>query len=199
MDVSVMQKALGKKWDNLGGSIKKHYDLTPGTEGEVTVAGTMDEVTHSIWAKPIIIIGQLFGALVPYKGTNVPVIAKNWTQSNNSKALFWYRTFTFPGKQPYIFESRMEHYKEDEIVEFVRFNLGVRMQVSEKDGSLIYKNVDYIWKLGKLTIHVPNWLTLGDADIIETPVSDTQFIMDFTMRHPMFGLMFRYRGSFTID
>jgi len=93
----------------------------------------------------------------------------------------------------------MEHYKDDEIVEYVRFNLGVRMRLSVKDGSLVYKNVDYIWKLGKLTIHVPNWLTLGDADIIETPISETQFKMDFTMRHPLFGLMFRYCGKFTID
>ena len=93
----------------------------------------------------------------------------------------------------------MEHFKDNEIVEFVRFNLGVRMQLSEKDGSLVYKNVDYIWKLGKLSIHVPNWLTLGYANIIETPISENQFKMDFTMIHPIFGLMFRYRGSFTID
>ena len=199
MNVSVMQRALGEQRDKLGDSVKRHYDLTPGSDGQVTVVGTMDEVTHSLWAKPFILIGQLFGALVPYRGQNVPVVAKNWTKQNNAKALFWHRTFSFQGKQPYIFESRMEHYKDDEIVEYVRFNLGVRMRLSEKDGSLVYKNVDYIWKLGKLTIHIPNWLTLGNADIIETPVSDTQFKMDFTMKHPLFGLMFRYRGSFTIE
>jgi hypothetical protein len=198
MNVSVMQKALGKQWDNLGSSVKKHYDLTPGNDGQITVEGIMDEVTHSLWAKPFIVIGQLFGALVPYRGQNVPVIAKNWTDSNNSQALFWHRTFSFIGKQPYIFESRMEHYKDDEIVEYVRFNLGVRMRLSVKDGSLVYKNVDYIWKLGKLTIHIPNWLTLGSADIIETPISDSLFKMDFTMKHPLFGLMFCYCGEFEI-
>ena len=199
MNVSVIQKALGEQWDNLGDSVKRHYDLAPGSDSQVTVVGTMDEVTHSLWAKPFILIAQLFGALVPYQGRNVPVTAKNWTQPDNLRALFWHRTFSFQGKQPYIFKSRMEHYQGDEIVEYVRFNFGVRMRLSEKDGSLVYKNMDYIWKLGKLTIHIPNWLTLGNADIIETPVSDTQFKMDFTMKHPLFGLMFRYRGSFSIE
>lgn len=198
MNMSVMQKALGERWEKLGYCVKKHYDLTPGTEGRVIVSGTMEEVTHSMWAKPFIVIGQLFGALVPHKGNNVPVIVTNWTETSNSKALFWHRTFSFPGKQPYIFQSRMEHYEDNEIVEYVRLNLGVRMRLSEKNGSLVYKNVDYIWKLGKLAIHIPNWLTLGDAYIIETPVSDTQFKMDFTMKHPLLGLMFRYCGAFTI-
>lgn len=193
-----MRLALGDQWDNLGTSIKMHYDLTPGLERHLTMDGIMEEVFHSFWAKPFIIIGQLFNALIPYRGINVPVVVKNWTDVKHPSGLFWHRTFSFPGKHPYVFQSRMEHYIDNEIVEFVRFNLGVRMRLSEQDGGLIYRNVDYIWKLGKYTIHVPNWLTLGNAYIIETPISDTQFKMDFTITHPLFGLMFRYRGLFKI-
>lgn len=92
----------------------------------------------------------------------------------------------------------MEFYKDNQIIEYVRFNIGTRMRLFEENGALVYKNRDYVWKLGKFMIPIPSWLFVGDATIQERSISPTAIEMDFIMRHPWFGMMFRYRGHFEV-
>ncbi len=192
----VIKKALGDNWEKLANVIKRHYDITPGKSSNMLINGVMDEVYHSSIAKLFILPGRIFGALVPYKGNNIPTEVRNWTTSDNNKAMFWYRTLTFPGKPPVIFESRMEHIKDDEIIEYVRYGMGIRMKVSVKDSALIFNSIGYVWKLGRIKIPIPTWAILGNAAIIEKAISDDQFFIDFQIIHPLFGRTFAYSGVY---
>ncbi|NOY73487.1 MAG: DUF4166 domain-containing protein, partial [Gammaproteobacteria bacterium] len=192
----VIKKALGENWEKLADIIKQHYDITPGKPSNMLIKGVMDEVYHSAIAKLFILPGRIFGALVPYKGKNIPTEVRNWTTSDNHKAMFWHRTLAFPGKPPVIFESRMEHIKDDEIIEYVRYGMGIRMRISVKDSALIFNSIGYVWQLGKIKIPIPTWAILGNAEIIEKAISDDQFFIDFQIIHPLFGRTFAYSGVY---
>jgi len=194
----VIKKALGENWDKLADVIKRHYDITPGQSSNMTIKGIMDEVYHSSIAKLFILPGRIFGALVPYKGKNIPTEVHNWTTIDNNEAMFWHRTLTFPGKSPAIFKSRMEHIKNDEIIEYVRYGMGIRMKMSVENGALIFKSIGYVWKLAGMEIPIPNWAILGDAEIIEKAISDDEFFIDFKIIHPLFGRTFAYSGVYAI-
>jgi len=194
----VIKKALGENWDKLADVIKRHYDITPGQSSNMTIKGIMDEVYHSSIAKLFILPGRIFGALVPYKGKNIPTEVHNWTTIDNNEAMFWHRTLTFPGKSPAIFKSRMEHIKDDEIIEYVRYGMGIRMKMSVENGALIFKSIGYVWKLAGMEIPIPNWAILGDAEIIEKAISDDEFFIDFKIIHPLFGRTFAYSGVYAI-
>jgi len=194
----VIKKALGENWDNLADVVKRHYDITPGQSSNMTIKGIMDEVYHSSIAKLFILPGRIFGALVPYKGKNIPTEVHNWTTVDNDDAMFWHRTLTFPGKPPAIFKSRMEHIKDDEIIEYVRYGMGIRMKMSVENGALIFKSIGYVWKLAGMEIPIPNWAILGDAEIIEKAISDDEFFIDFKIIHPLFGRTFAYSGVYAI-
>ncbi|MCF6257608.1 MAG: DUF4166 domain-containing protein [Gammaproteobacteria bacterium] len=193
----VIKKALGENWEKLADIIKQHYDITPGKPSNMLIKGVMDEVYHSAIAKLFILPGRIFGALVPYKGKNIPTEVRNWTTSDNRKAMFWHRTLAFPGKPPVIFESRMEHIKDDEIIEYVRYGMGIRMRISVKDSALIFNSIGYVWQLGKIKIPIPTWAILGNAEIIEKAISDDQFFIDFQITHPLFGRTFAYSGVYS--
>jgi len=192
----VIKKALGENWEKLAEIVKQHYDITPGKPSNMLIKGVMDEVYHSAIAKLFILPGRIFGALVPYKGNNIPTEVRNWTTSDNRKAMFWHRTLAFPGKPPVIFESRMEHIKDDEIIEYVRYGMGIRMRISVKDSALIFNSIGYVWQLGKIKIPIPTWAILGNAEIIEKAISDDQFFIDFQIIHPLFGRTFAYSGVY---
>lgn len=192
----VIKKALDENWEKLADIIKQHYDITPGKPSNMLIKGVMDEVYHSAIAKLFILPGRIFGALVPYKGKNIPTEVRNWTTSDNRKAMFWHRTLAFPGKPPVIFESRMEHIKDDEIIEYVRYGMGIRMRISVKDSALIFNSIGYVWQLGKIKIPIPTWAILGNAEIIEKAISDDQFFIDFQIIHPLFGRTFAYSGVY---
>lgn len=73
MNEPVLKRALGSVWDQLHPLVRRHYDVNPGTEQRVTLRGIMDEVHHSTAAKAFLLCERMFGALVPYRGRNVPV------------------------------------------------------------------------------------------------------------------------------
>ncbi|NOX93452.1 MAG: DUF4166 domain-containing protein [Gammaproteobacteria bacterium] len=195
----VIKKALGNNWDELANIVKQHYDITPGEPSNMIIKGVMDEVYHSVIAKLFILPGRIFGALVPYKGKKIPTEVRNWTTTDNHEAMFWHRTLVFPNKPPVIFKSRMEHIEGDEIIEYVRYGMGIRMRMSVKESALIFKSIGYVWKLGGIKISIPTWAILGDAVIIEKSISDDQFFIDFHITHPLFGRTFAYSGIYSIE
>ena len=195
----VIKQALGDQWDDLAPIIKQHYDMTPGIHTQMVIKGSMDEVYHSTIAKLFLLPGRIFGALVPYKGKNISTEVKNWTTSENTAAMFWHRTLEFPNKPPVIFRSRMEHIQGDEIIEYVRFGMGIRMRMSVEDHALIFKSLGYVWKLGPVKIPIPTWAILGDAEIIEKAISDDRFYINFKMVHPLLGKTFSYSGIYKIQ
>jgi hypothetical protein len=197
-NVSIMKMALGDQWERLDGIVKKHYEMAPGRQANVTIHGRLDQVFHSYIAKLFLIPGRIFGALVPYQGKNIPTTVRNWTREGDSKAMFWHRVLQFPGKPQTEFKSRMEYAGGDEIIEFVKYGLGIRMRMSVKEGALVFTSAGYVWDMGAARVPIPSWVILGDAEIIEKGVSEKGFYIDFNMVHPIFGHTFGYSGMFTL-
>jgi hypothetical protein len=197
--LSIMQQALGEEWNQLDVIVRRHYQMAPGTCADMIIQGYMDRVHHSNIAKLFLLPGRIFGALVPYRGNNIPTEVKNWTKKENHKAMFWHRTLQFPNKPLTEFRSRMEYIGSNEIIEYVRFGLGIRMRMSVQDGALVFTSTGYVWDIGVVRIPIPTWAILGDATIIERATSDQEFYIDFTMVHPLFGETFGYSGSFAIQ
>lgn len=189
-----IRQALGPGWPSLGDVIRRHYDLPPGTDTRLEVEGIM-EVTVPPMGRLFVTAGRLFDALVPFGGANIPVTVRNWSQSG-SKAMFWHRTFRYPGKQPIVFHSRMAYAGGEEIVEYVKYGLGIRMRLSAEGETLRYESRGYQWDLGPLTLKIPDWLLLGKAVIREIPESAEAFRVEFTIDHPLWGRTFGYAGRF---
>jgi len=193
----VIRRALGERWQYLGGVVRRHFDITPGTGESMVMNGRMD-VHHSRLAYPFLLVGRAVGALVAKRGTNVPVNVRNWCKPD-SPAMHWHRTFRFPGNGSLVFTSRMEHLGGSHIIEYVGFGLGVRMRLCEEDGALVFTSLGYQWDLGRLRLPLPDWLFLGRAEIRETPLDDRRFRVTFSMRHPLLGETFGYKGEFSLE
>jgi hypothetical protein len=197
--VSIMKMALGENWELLDDIVKQHYEMAPGTTSSMTIHGSMDKVFHSNIAKLFLLPGRIFGALVPYRGSDISTEVKNWTRKDNTKAMFWHRTLQFPGKPLAEFSSRMEYSNGDEIIEYVKYGLGIRMRMSVDDGALVFRSAGYVWDIGLARIPIPTWAILGDSKITERAVSEDEFYIDFNMVHPLFGRTFGYSGNFFIQ
>jgi hypothetical protein len=196
-NIPVIRHALGSQWEKLHPTVRRHYNLSADDAAYLRLTGTMYEVDHAAIIKPFIWIAGLFGALVPYRGRDLPVEVINKVKQDGN-TLYWQRHFHFPGKGPYRFTSRMETLKNNEIVEYVRYKLGIRMAMSVQNGALCYRSRGYLWKLGPLNVYIPDWLLLGEATIMERGIDDKTVELDFVIRHPLFGQTFTYSGCFTL-
>ncbi|MDP9790969.1 DUF4166 domain-containing protein [Agrobacterium tumefaciens] len=193
----VFREVLGEDWHNLGETIRRHYFLRAFSDDYICVKGTMHEVWHSAVARLLIPLARIFGALVPYRGTSVPVEVHYNAQPNDG-TIHWNRVFHFAGRPPFHFRSHMKHAGGNSVIEFVRFGVGMRLKVTAEDGALVFRGKGYIWRLFGTDMPLPVGLILGRAYIEERPVDAQRFSMRMTLTHPLFGELFRYSGSFAL-
>jgi len=193
----VLRQALGSDWSSLARVIQAHYGVTPFTDEQIHLQGMMDHVSYSSVAALLMPFAVFTGALVPYRGRNVPVQAVNQSMPGRPE-YFWSRTFYFPDKEPFTFRSAMICTDEYELTEYVRFGLGIRLSVAAEKGGLVERDLGYVWKIGRWSIPLPIHLILGRSTIEEMPISDTEYEMKWTVTHPLFGETFAYSGRFMI-
>lgn len=198
MRKSVFQEILADSWDELGGVIKRHYFLRPYSDDYMCVSGEMSDVYHSAIAKLFIPFGMLFGAVVPYRGKNVPIDV-HYQCRKDSANIYWDRVFKFSERNHYHFRSYMKHVRDNEVIEFVRFGVGMRLKVTAENGAIVFRDAGYIWRLFGRNIPIPVGLIFGNAYVEERPVDENNFEMKMILEHPIFGVMFRYEGRFELQ
>jgi len=193
----VFRQILGDQWNELGDVIRRHYFLRPWSDDRICVTGIMTEVSHSFPARLLIPFGMLFGALVPWQGRNVPIEVYYKARQDNSD-IYWDRVFRFPGRWPYHFRSFMQSSGNGEVIEFVRFGVGMRLRVSAEQGALVFRNTGYIWRVAGISIPIPLRFIIGTAYVEERPIDMSRFSMKMELVHPLFGIFFHYRGEFSL-
>lgn len=194
---SVFQIVLGADWDNLGPIIQRHYFLKPKSTDYICVSGEMTEITHSLFAKLLIPFGVLFGAVVPFKGKDVPVDV-HYSSNPNNQNIYWDRVFKF-SRGDYHFKSHMEPVKKNEVIEFVRFGVGIRLAVTVENGALVFRDLGYLWRLLGHNIPIPGRWLMGKVYVEERPIDERYFSMKMTLIHPLFGALFKYAGEFELS
>ena len=193
----VFHLVLGDDWDDLGSVIRDHYFLKPKSKNYICVSGEMSEIQHSWAAKLLIPVGLLFGAIVPYKGKCIPVDVHYNSNPNNSN-IYWDRIFKFK-RGNFHFKSHMELVKKNEVIEFVRFGMGIRLNVTVEKGALIFRSIGYIWRFLGFDIPIPGKWLMGKVYVEERPINDTNFSMKMTLQHPFLGELFTYKGQFKLN
>ena len=192
----VFQTLLGDNWNKLGEVVRRHYFLRPRSDDYICVSGEMVEVYHSTFAKVLIPFGVLFGAIVPYKGKNIPTDV-HYNASPKNGNIYWDRVFKFP-RGDFHFKSHMEPVKQHEAIEFVRFGMGIRLKVSAEDGALVFRDTSYVWRIFGTDIPFPGRWVMGSVYVEERPLSANSFSMKMILEHPIFGELFRYKGCFQL-
>jgi hypothetical protein len=191
------QKALGTDWDKLPKVIIDHYDI-PGEYNRLHISGVMEEVTLKPILKLAMPVLKLLGALVAESGKNIPTDLINYADGEKPE-MKWERTFHFPNHDRTFF-TKMVADGEGQIIEYVRFGLGIRLKVWVEDGALHYHQKSYVINVFNLfRLPFPNWLGLGTGWIKEKPaLEEGKFTIDFGIDHPLLGRVFAYNGTFEI-
>jgi hypothetical protein len=182
-----MQQALGPQWEQLPPALQTHYQLAAHT-----VVGMLDIEYPGFMQAPLSLLHRI-GALLHHRVQAVPTIVE---KRMDGRTQHWKRTVSLPDGRKIYFRSHWHYAGGNELIEYVNPFLGLRMAVSVDDGKLIYAGRSFVLKLGSLKLPIPEWLILGHTSIVETALDDGRFAMDFRLKHPLFGQIYRYAGTF---
>jgi len=133
----------------------------------------MSKIHHSNVAKLFIPFGLLFGAVVPYKGKDKAVDVHYISRANNN--LYWDRVFKFQHSD-FHFKSYMESIEQGEVIEFVRYGIGIRLNVSAEEGVLVFRDIGYLWRIFGFDIPIPGSWLMGQVYVAERPIDGCFFL-----------------------
>ncbi len=189
----IFKHVFGSTWEAMPPILKSRYGNRAFCDDFVKVQGLLT-IVFSKYITIMSPILRLFGALVPYQGRDIPVTVE-FQSKKYSNNISMNRTFDYPNKKPYHFNSTLEISK-NEVIEFVRFGLGIRQQVTYENNKVILKSLGYVWRIGNMTIPLPLGLFMGDIYSEEEAVSANSFKTVLRITHPILGKIFEYQGVF---
>lgn len=181
-----MQRALGKDWDALAPALKAHYALARNRD-----LGVLSIEYPKAMQWPLNFL-RLWGTLINQRAQQVPTQVIKWMTGEQQQ---WRRRVSLP-TQVLTFDSSWHYVGGNELIEYVKPYLGLKMAVTVREDKLYYEGRAYILKLGSLLIPIPEALVLGHTTIEEIGVDAEHFTMDFRLQHPLFGQIYRYTGRF---
>lgn len=191
-NIPLLQKALGEDWNKLPSVIQRHYSVA--IDSKTCLKGAM-EIAYPNYLLPLISLIHLCGGLVVRRGKDIETRVEKTTSQQNTQ-LCWKRTLKYYDGEKDYFYSQMSYLQNHELIETVRFGFGLRLKVSVDHGMLVYRSNGHIWQCGRFRLTFPDWLLLGTATITETPISDQQFRLNFSINHPLLGNCYCYSGIF---
>lgn len=184
---SPMQIALGNDWNKLPPALRTHY-----RHGTTRDTGHLD-IAFPGWMRPWLRLLHRCGALVPRAGHGVATVVDKRVSGTRQ---YWQRQIRFPDGETLRFDSIWETAENNTLIEYVNPVLGLQMQPYVVADRLHYRGVRFVARLGRWRLPIPEWLALGHTTIVEQALSETRFAMDFRLKHPLFGELFRYSGEF---
>lgn len=186
----------GASWDALPPVMKQHYANRPYSNDEVTVEGTLDVMCKG----PMKLFAPIMNAMgqVPARNEKDVPVTVRFQSDKNSTAFHFKRTFHFKDGKPYVFHSRMEQIKDNNMIEVMRFGFGWKMFYLWEDGKVKLKHDGYALKLFGHYIPVPFTLLLGKGYAEEVAIDNNTFDMITHITHPLWGKVYEYKGRFTV-
>jgi hypothetical protein len=189
-EYNLMQQALGAQWEQLPGPLRAHYQAQANAD-----VGELD-IIYPKAMQPCLNALHLLGALINRRGKAIPTTVEKYMQGH---VQHWKRTMQYPDGRSIVFRSHWVHAGGNRLIEFVNPLLGLCMAVRLEDSKLYYEGRYFVVKLGRLRLPLPEWLLLGHTTIVERAIDNSRFVIDFRMKHPVVGQIYRYTGEFRTD
>lgn len=187
----------GDMWEKVPPVIRTRYANRPYSNDKITVKGEMD-ITYSPIIRVLLPALKLFGALMPYDGKNIPATI-HFHSEPDSNAFCFDRIMHYPYGQDGRFQSKMYPYKNNQVLEYIRFGIGLKLKYEYDGKDTVYlTHQGYFWKIFGILIPMPFSLIFGKAFGEEIAIDDNSFKMKAGARHFLFGTTFQYKGKFKI-
>lgn len=190
------QPVFGDAWPDLPTVMHRHYANRPYSRDVTIIDGIMDIDCHGPvrWLAPVM---TRMGQIPAMNERDVPVRIE-LASDVASRAFQFRRIFSLPDGRVYEFRSRMLQVGGADMVEVMRFGLCWRFRYGWDGTKVCLSHRGYALSLFGIRVPVPLGLLIGRSDAEERAVDDDTFDMVTRIVHPWWGLVYEYRGRFTI-
>jgi hypothetical protein len=201
---SIYQEALGSAFTRLHPQIQRRFGFSSADESACIGTGVMADVWHGrFYTLPFLAIGAWRSIMFPESGTNIPFTIRNYAyrDSFGRETVTWIRTFQT--RRPRRFDAYMIYSQQrSQIIDYLgtHQHLAVDIDLSvDERGGLRLRSGEQRFYEGLIGFRFP-MLFSGIADVCEWYDDAIQkFRIEVQVTNRVWGPLFGYRGSFSVD
>ena len=202
---SIYRAALGDDFDRLHPKMQWRFGFSSIDEVCQVGTGVMHEVWRGPWwTLPFLLLGSTRRVLFPSRGRNVPFTIANYAYLDRygRETVTWSRRFHFP-KRTRAFDATMIFSKKrDTIVDYLGTHQHIAVDLkcwADDEGAMCIRSREMRFYEPGVGFRLP-LLTTGVANVREwwDEAADC-FRIDVHVANKVFGPLFGYSGSFTVE
>lgn len=162
----------------------------------VTYVGMMTEVFASFWGRVFAQVCRLIGTPLALNGGKNIATRVCVYPNEKLQGLTWDRYYYFPYGGTNRVRSTKCIRSDLGLVEVVGCGFGMRLNLCEREGALVFESTGYYVQVGKLKIAIPALITPGNTVVSQKALDERRFLFSLDVVHPLLGRLFHQHGIF---
>ena len=201
---SIYQRALGTDFHRLHPQIQRRFGLSSADGGAALGSGVMEEVWHGApYTLPFLYVGAWRRIMFPERGRQVPFRIDNYAYVDplGRETVTWIRRFAI--RRPRRFDAYMIYSEgRGRIIDYLgshqHLAVDIALAVNERGGLRLTSGAQRFYE-GRLAFSFPLFFS-GVAEVCEWyDEAAARFRIEVAVRNRVWGPLFGYRGSFTVE
>ena len=183
-------------WRRLPRPVQARFEreLAPGESAVYVgeVAETRMTVVGWLWAQ----VARLAGSPLPLRSISRAAAAVVVTEDMERAGQAWTRLYHEKGRPPQVIRSTKRFAGPTGLEECVGAGIGMALAASVEDRAMVFRSLEYFWRIGGRRLHIPGWLTPGRIAVIHREERQGRFSFTLIVVHPLFGETIRQVAFF---
>jgi hypothetical protein len=179
-------------WSRLPAAVRARFG-SGAHAAQVTVYAGNTVVRASIAGRALAQLCRCIGTPVaPYVGESVPLQVRVYRSDHG---IVWERRYAFAGRDCVVKSTKQ--LDGNALVEKLGAGLYMRLRVFEAQGALHFESNGYFFRVGQLTLRLPDWFLPGGTHVTHSDLGDGCFRFTMRTHHPWLGELFFQDGIFS--
>ncbi|MFS0722882.1 DUF4166 domain-containing protein [Paenibacillus sp. 1P07SE] len=201
---SIYQKAMGAEFERLHPRIRERFGFSSADGIACIGRGMMERIWYARAAALPLALGATRHLMFPEGGSEIPFTVHNYayTDKQGRETVSWVRKFRFPRRIRTFDASMIYSPQRERIVDYLgnRQHLAVDLQLSsDPRGGIRIRSGEQRFYEGPLQFRWPR-IGTGEAEVCEWYDDDARcFRIEVTVRNPLLGPVFHYKGRFQAE
>jgi hypothetical protein len=179
-------------WSRLPAAVRARFGIEAHAAAATHYVGNT-VVRASIAGRALAHLCRCIGTPVaPYVGESVPLRVRVY---RNDDGIVWERRYAFAGRECVVKSTKQ--LDGNALVEKLGAGLHMRLRVFEVQGALNFVSDGYFFRVGQLTLPLPDWFLPGGTHVTHCDLGDGRFRFTMRTHHSWFGELFFQDGVFS--
>jgi hypothetical protein len=173
----------GDSWKQLPAAIRRRFSRDLADGGPIVYLGEVAATRMTLAGRVIAQLARLVGAPLPLEAGGCVPVTVIVTESLRLGGQLWTRIYDRAHGFPQVIQSVKRFGGTTGLEEIVAHGVGMRLELSVRDGALVFRSAGYFIRCFGVELSLPHWLTPGTIEVVHREEARGQFSFSLSVTH----------------